>query len=99
MPTHCHTAGEVDWVAAMATVASMLHHAFEYFHWTVRERERDPPSLACSTPDLHFASRLLPHTCTADPSVSSCHLAHSCNITCIPIYAGLLLRVAQHDRP
>lgn len=24
----------VDWVAALATVASELHHAFEYFHWT-----------------------------------------------------------------
>lgn len=26
--------GEDDWVAAMATVASELHNAFEYFHWT-----------------------------------------------------------------
>lgn len=26
--------GETDWVAAMATVACELHHAFEYFHWT-----------------------------------------------------------------
>ncbi len=26
--------GEDDWVAAMATVVSELHHAFEYFHWT-----------------------------------------------------------------
>ena len=25
---------EPDWVAAMATVACELHHAFEYFHWT-----------------------------------------------------------------
>lgn len=26
--------GETDWVAAMATVACELHHAFEHFHWT-----------------------------------------------------------------
>ncbi len=26
--------GEDDWVAAMATVACELHHAFERFHWT-----------------------------------------------------------------
>lgn len=26
--------GEPDWVAAMATVACELHHAFERFHWT-----------------------------------------------------------------
>ena len=26
--------GEDDWIAAMATVACELHHAFEYFHWT-----------------------------------------------------------------
>jgi L-methionine (R)-S-oxide reductase len=26
--------GEDDWVAAMATVASELHNAFDYFHWT-----------------------------------------------------------------
>jgi L-methionine (R)-S-oxide reductase len=26
--------GEDDWVAAMATVACELHHAFEFFHWT-----------------------------------------------------------------
>lgn len=26
--------GEDDWVAAMATVACELHHAFESFHWT-----------------------------------------------------------------
>ena len=26
--------GETDWVAAMATVASELHHAFDHFHWT-----------------------------------------------------------------
>ena len=25
---------EPDWVAAMATVACELHHAFDYFHWT-----------------------------------------------------------------
>jgi GAF domain-containing protein len=27
--------GEASWVAAMATVASVLHHAFAYFNWTV----------------------------------------------------------------
>lgn len=26
--------GEDDWMAAMATVACELHHAFEYYHWT-----------------------------------------------------------------
>lgn len=26
--------GEDDWVAAMATVACELHHAFSYYHWT-----------------------------------------------------------------
>lgn len=25
---------ETDWIAAMATVACELHHAFEVFHWT-----------------------------------------------------------------
>ncbi len=26
--------GEDDWIAAMATVAGELHHAFDYYHWT-----------------------------------------------------------------
>src|SRR6187551_2188587 len=26
--------GEDDWIAAMATVVSELHHAFEYYDWT-----------------------------------------------------------------
>ncbi|KAG2496376.1 hypothetical protein HYH03_005604 [Edaphochlamys debaryana] len=26
--------GESDWVAVMATVACLLHQAFEYYHWT-----------------------------------------------------------------
>lgn len=26
--------GEVDWIAAMATVASELHHSFDHYHWT-----------------------------------------------------------------
>jgi GAF domain-containing protein len=26
--------GETDWIAAMATVACELHHAFDHFHWT-----------------------------------------------------------------
>jgi predicted branched-subunit amino acid permease len=30
-------ADQLNWVAAAATVSSVLHHAFEYFHWTVRE--------------------------------------------------------------
>lgn len=29
-------ADQLNWVAAAATVSSVLHHAFEYFHWTVR---------------------------------------------------------------
>lgn len=28
-------AEEHNWVAAMATVSSILHQAFEYYHWTV----------------------------------------------------------------
>lgn len=27
--------GECNWVAAMASVACELHHAFQYYHWTV----------------------------------------------------------------
>ncbi len=27
-------AGEDDWIAAMATIACELYHAFDYFHWT-----------------------------------------------------------------
>eukprot|EP00882_Tetradesmus_deserticola_P012965 GHRQ01013745.1.p1 GENE.GHRQ01013745.1~~GHRQ01013745.1.p1 ORF type:complete len:171 (+),score=62.06 GHRQ01013745.1:1149-1661(+) len=30
----CCRAKESSWVAAMATTASVLHQAFEYFHWT-----------------------------------------------------------------
>jgi len=26
--------GETDWIAAMATVACELHHAFDHYHWT-----------------------------------------------------------------
>lgn len=26
--------GENDWIAAMATVACELHHAFDHYHWT-----------------------------------------------------------------
>lgn len=26
--------GEDDWIAAMATVASELHHSFDHYHWT-----------------------------------------------------------------
>ena len=26
--------GETDWIAAMATVACELHHAFSHYHWT-----------------------------------------------------------------
>jgi len=31
---HSLLEGEDDWVAAMATVACELHHAFDHFHWT-----------------------------------------------------------------
>jgi len=37
--------GEGDWVAAMATVASELHGAFAYFHWTGFYRAVDPELL------------------------------------------------------
>lgn len=33
---------EDDWVAAMATVACELHHAFEHFHWTGFYRTTQP---------------------------------------------------------
>ena len=38
--------GEEDWVAAMATVACELHHAFDYFHWTGFYRTIAPELLA-----------------------------------------------------
>jgi GAF domain-containing protein len=38
-------AGETDWVAAMATVASELHHAFDRFHWTGFYRAVDERTL------------------------------------------------------
>ena len=34
--------GEDDWIAAMATVACELHHAFAYFHWTGFYRVTQP---------------------------------------------------------
>jgi len=37
--------GEDDWVAAMATVAGELHHAFAYFNWTGFYRVRVGPEL------------------------------------------------------
>ncbi|GAB4216361.1 MAG: GAF domain-containing protein [Sandaracinaceae bacterium] len=37
---------EDDWVSAMATVVSELHHAFEYFHWTGFYRTVAPEMLA-----------------------------------------------------
>jgi GAF domain-containing protein len=37
---------ETDWVAAMATVACELHHAFEYYHWTGFYRTVAPQMLA-----------------------------------------------------
>ncbi|NUP14418.1 MAG: GAF domain-containing protein [Polyangiaceae bacterium] len=37
--------GEDDWVAAMATVASELHHAFAYFDWTGFYRVTKPDLL------------------------------------------------------
>ena len=36
---------ESDWIAAMATVACELHHAFEYFHWTGFYRQTAPGQL------------------------------------------------------
>jgi GAF domain-containing protein len=33
--------GEDDWIAAMATVACELHHAFEYYDWTGFYRAMD----------------------------------------------------------
>jgi len=38
--------GEDDWIAAMATVACELHHAFGYFHWTGFYRAIDARTLA-----------------------------------------------------
>lgn len=38
--------GEDDWIAAMATVACELHHAFAYFHWTGFYRLVRPDLLA-----------------------------------------------------
>ena len=37
--------GETDWVAAMATVASELHHTFEHYHWTGFYRHTSPEML------------------------------------------------------
>ncbi len=31
---HALLEDEDDWIAAMATVASELHHSFEHYHWT-----------------------------------------------------------------
>lgn len=30
--------GEKDLIAVLATIACELHHAFEYYHWTVRKQ-------------------------------------------------------------
>lgn len=38
--------GEGDWTAAMATVVSELHHAFDYFDWTGFYRRIEPQLLA-----------------------------------------------------
>ena len=37
--------GEDDWIAAMATVACELHHAFEHYHWTGFYRTTSPGML------------------------------------------------------
>jgi len=37
--------GETDWIAAMATVASELHHALPHFHWTGFYRAVSPELL------------------------------------------------------
>src|SRR5690606_25220096 len=36
---------EDDWIAAMSTVASELHHAFEHYHWTGFYRAVSPELL------------------------------------------------------
>lgn len=38
--------GENDWVAAMATVACELHHAFDHFDWTGFYRRSGPRKLS-----------------------------------------------------
>ncbi|MBO6575766.1 MAG: GAF domain-containing protein [Rhodothermales bacterium] len=38
--------GETDWVAAMATVACELHHAFDHYDWTGFYRTVEPGMLA-----------------------------------------------------
>ena len=38
--------GETDWVAAMATVACELHHAFDHYDWTGFYRAIEPELLA-----------------------------------------------------
>ena len=30
--------GEKDLIAVLATIACELHHAFDYYHWTVRKQ-------------------------------------------------------------
>ena len=42
---HAILDGEQDWIAAMATVACELHHAFEAFHWTGFYRVTAPQML------------------------------------------------------
>ncbi|NND70949.1 MAG: GAF domain-containing protein [Rhodothermales bacterium] len=37
--------GDLDWIAAMATVACELHNAFDYFHWTGFYRNVDGKNL------------------------------------------------------
>ena len=37
--------GEDDWIAAMATVACELHHAFDHYHWTGFYRTTSPGML------------------------------------------------------
>lgn len=37
--------GETDWVAAMATVAGELHHAFDHYDWTGFYRRTGPEML------------------------------------------------------
>ncbi|PNH05273.1 GAF domain-containing protein A [Tetrabaena socialis] len=42
--------GESSWVAAMASVACLLHHAFGYFHWTLpRASLGRPPRLGAAS--------------------------------------------------
>ncbi|GLC34304.1 hypothetical protein PLESTM_000180300 [Pleodorina starrii] len=57
--------GEDDWVAAMATVSSLLHSAFDYFHWTGfyqagRPGAREPEELVIGPYQGHLGCLRIP---------------------------------------